>query len=130
MRFRPVEPPRRFGVGRRGGQLEHVADISLEPDEIVTFHTDSGTEYDVARKSWGYYLTPSLNQRLAERGLRAALCMGVPRGDDGPPRVYLLAVEAGGEAAFEAYLAAEEMRVLAWLDSDEAVADVARRLSA
>ena len=40
-------------------------------------------------------------------------------------RAYLLLVEAGREAAFEAYLAAEKMRVLVWLDSDKAVAALA-----
>ena len=130
MRFRPLEPPRRFGVGRRGGQLEHVADISLEPDEIVTFHTDSGTEYDVARKSWGYYATPSLNERAREKGLRGALCVGVPRSTaGGPERMYLMLVEAGREGEFAKYAQAEEMRVVAWLDDDQAVARAASALS-
>jgi hypothetical protein len=130
MRFRPVEPPRSFGVGRRGGQIEHVADIALEPDEIVTFHTDSGTEYDVARKSWGYYATPSLNERAREKGLRAALCVGVPRSlEGGPERMYLMLVEAGFEEDFGEYARAEEIRVVAWLDDHESVARAARALS-
>ena len=63
--------------------------IQLEPDEQVTFVTDSGSEYDVARKSWGYYATPSLNSRLAGFGLRGVLV----RGDDG--KAYLFLVEMG-----------------------------------
>ena len=129
MRFDPVEPPREFGVGRRGGRLRHVADAWLEPDEVVTLRTESGTELDVTRKDWGYYGTPSLNRRAREHGLRAALTMGVPRDDDAP-RLYLMLVEAGRESEFAAYADAEEMRVVCWLDDDAAVADAVRKLKA
>ena len=130
MRFDPVEPPREFGVGRRGGRLRHVADAWLEPDEVVTLRTESGTELDVTRKDWGYYGTPSLNRRAREHGLRAALTMGVPRDDDDAPRLYLMLVEAGREREFAAYADAEEMRVVCWLDDDAAVADAVRKLKA
>jgi hypothetical protein len=42
--------------------------------------------------------------------------------------MYLLYVEDGRESDFEEYVAAENMEVVAWLDSDEAVADAASRL--
>lgn len=128
MRFEGMEPPREFEVGGRGGRLRHVGDAWLEPDEVLTLRTGSGTEVDVTRKSWGYYGSPSLNGRLRDYGLRAALAVGVPRDGEDANRMYLLYVEEGREADFEAYLEAEEMRVAAWLDSDEAVAEAARRL--
>jgi hypothetical protein len=130
MRVERVEPPREYEVGRRGARLHHVADAWLEPDEVLTLRTDSGTEVDLTRKSWGYYGSPSLNGRLREHGLRAALAVGVPRDGDESNRMYLLLVEEGREADFEAYLEAEDMRVAAWLDSDEAVSEAARRLAA
>ena len=120
MRVRPIEPPRAFAVG--DVTIAHAADIELAPDEQVTF-TTSGTEFDVVRKDWGYYATSS-NRRLREHGLRMALCAN----DDG--RVTVLLVEAGREPAFEAYLDAQPMRLLAWLDTDAAAADAARRLEA
>jgi len=123
----PVDPPREFEVGRRGGRLRHVLDLELGDDEVVTLKTASGTEVDVTRKSWGYYGSPSLNGRLRDFGLHAVLTMGVPR-DEGAPRMYVMYVEDGQESDFEAYLSAEEMRVVAWLDSDEAVAEAAKRL--
>lgn len=58
MKFRQVDPPRRFTAGRHEIELRHVAGIVLEPDEVVTFHTDAGAQYDVARKVWGFYATP------------------------------------------------------------------------
>jgi hypothetical protein len=105
-----------------------VADAWLGDDEVITFKTGSGTEVDLTRKSWGYYGSPSLNGRLRDHGLRAALAMGVPRDGEESPRMYLMYVEEGGEAGFEEYIAAEEMRVVAWLDSDEAVQIAAQKL--
>ena len=106
----------------------HVADAWLEADEVLTFRTGSGTELDLARKSWGYYTTPSLNARLPEHGLRAALVAGIPREGGATDRLYVLLCEAGEEDGFNAYLEEEDMRVVAWLDSDDAVAEAVRRL--
>ena len=128
MRVERVDPPREFEVGRRGGRLRHVADAWLGDDEVMTLRTESGTELDVTRKSWGYYGSPSLNGRVRDHGLRAALAMGVPRDGEEAPRMYLMFVEEGQEAGFEKYIAAEEMRVVAWLDSDGAVRAAAEKL--
>jgi hypothetical protein len=128
VRVDPVEPPRTFEVGEGGARLAHVADLELEADEVVTFKTASGTEFDVTRKAWGYYGTPSFNGRLQEHGLRAALALGMPRVTESSERMYLMLVEAGREPEFEAYMSAEGMRVLAWLDDDQRVADAASRL--
>ena len=128
MKLTEIVPPRMFEVGLRGAHLAHVADVQLEPDEVLTFKTASGTELDIARKEWGYYGSPSLNGRLRDFGLRAALALGVPRSGEDASRMYLMLVEDGREQAFMDYMAAEGMRVVAWLDSDEAVARAARSL--
>jgi hypothetical protein len=112
MDLRKLDPPREFDVGREGGiTIRHCADLQLEPDEQVTLVTASGTEYDVVRKDWGYYATPSLNGRLPEHGLRPALVR------DERGRLYLLLVEGGREQAFEEYAAAERLTVVSWLDA-------------
>lgn len=105
-----IEPARRFTAGRNRVELRHVADVRLEHDEIVTFRTEDGGEYDVARKSWGFYATPSVNSRLPAQGLRAALV----EGEDG--KRFVLLKEDGRDAEFERYLAEEGMRVRTWLD--------------
>src|SRR5881628_2648488 len=74
MKVSERNPPREFQTGR--GEpivIRDCARIRLEPDEQVTFVTPAGAEYDVARKAWGFYATPSLNGRLLNFGLRAAL---------------------------------------------------------
>jgi SAM-dependent methyltransferase len=110
MQFIPLDPPRRFPVGvREIIYLKDCGRVALEPDEQVTFVTASGAEYDVVRKSWGYYATPSLNARLPNFGLKSAL---VRSGE----RLYLLLIEESKLREFYAYLAAQGMEIIEWLD--------------
>jgi len=116
MKFEPKDPPRRFEVGF--GETLEMADcgrLELAPDEQVTLTTAAGSEYDVARKSWGFYATPSLNARLTDFGLRGLLV----RNRIG--RYFVLLVERGHEDEFEHYRAIEELEVVTWLDNDEAL---------
>jgi len=113
MKVNERNPPRVFHLGHEGQEitLSHVADIALAPDEQITLVTASGTEFDVVRKAWGYYATPSLNDRLPRKGLRPAL---VASGT----RRYLLLCETGKEALFRTYLEEQRMTVITWLDTD------------
>ena len=75
MKFIPIDPPRTFEVSGAGVRL-HLSDcgrVALSADEQVTFTTEAGGEFDVTRKSWGFYATPSTNSRLSRFGLRACL---------------------------------------------------------
>jgi hypothetical protein len=125
MRFRPKDPPRTFRVGRaREVEISHCADVELDPDQQVTFTATSGSEFDVVRKDWGYYATPSLNGRLRDHGLRAVLVRG-----DRDGRMYLLLVERGREGAFDRYVDRHELRIVSWLDDDDAVERATSRLA-
>lgn len=116
MRFLPLHPPRVYEAG-----FEHKIAISdggrmeLLPDEQITFTTPDGGEYDVTRKTWGFYATPSTNGRLASFGLRTLLA----RNRQG--RCFVLVVEKGKEDMLHAYLDRERMDILCWLDDDHAV---------
>jgi hypothetical protein len=119
------DPPRVFEVGNSPGVRIRISDcarIELAPDEQVTFVTERGAEYDVARKDWGFYATPSLNGRLASFGLRGVLVRNAAG------RYYVMLVERGREDAFDAYLRQEANEVVVWLDSDAALAELAARL--
>jgi len=119
MKFVPQTPPRTFEVGF--GETIVMSDcgrVELEPEEQVTFTTPSGAEYDVARKSWGFYATPSLNARLTDFGLRPVLV----RNRIG--RYFVLLVERGHEDEFEEYRAGEELQIVTWLDDDGALARI------
>lgn len=117
MEFDPMEPPRLFTVGA-GKEIEirDCGRVRLEPDEQITFVTQSGTEFDLARKDWGYYATPSLNGRLTSFGLRGVLIK-----NRDTLRYFVLLVENGKEELFENYCQIENLAVISWLDSDEAL---------
>lgn len=119
MLLEPIEPPREFEVGF--GPLVRMKDcgrLQLDPDEQVTLTTPGGAEYDVARKSWGFYATPSLNGRLASFGLRPVLVK------NRVGRYYLLLVERGHEHDFQTYVDAEGLAVCAWLDNQQVLAKI------
>lgn len=124
MRFDPTDPPRRFPTGIRGEvEISDCGRLRLEPDEQVTLTTPAGAEYDVARKSWGFYATPSLNARLEGFGLRGVLVRNTQR------RYFVLLVERGHEADFDAYLASEQLELITWMDSQETLDRLADRLA-
>jgi SAM-dependent methyltransferase len=113
MKFRVNDPPRTFNIGR--GEpiiIRDVAHIELEPDEQVTFEGAGGVEYDVARKAWGFYATPSLNGRLLDHQLRAVLARSPAH------KYFVFLVERGREAEFQSYLDAEQNVIVRWLDNE------------
>jgi hypothetical protein len=113
MKFMPINPPRTFEVGRgKSIKIKDCARIELAPDEQITFLTDLGAEYDVVRKDWGFYATPSLSGRLSGFGLRAALVKSTIN------KFYIFLVENSKEDAFQEYIDREGHKVICWLDSD------------
>jgi hypothetical protein len=121
MKFTPKDPPRRFEVKGAGIRLmlSDCGAIALAPDEQVTFTTEAGGEYDVTRKSWGFYATPSTNGRLSSFGLRAALVLNQSG------KLFVMVVERGKEDDFRAYVTADQQTFLTWLDDDASVARLA-----
>jgi hypothetical protein len=124
MKFDAKSPPRPFTVGNDVCfEMKDCGSLALEPDEQVTFMTESGAEYDVARKDWGFYATPSLNGRLLSFGLRGVLIRNAITG-----RYFVLLVEKGHELEFEAYLTKEHCEIVVWLDSSETLDGLRRSL--
>ena len=111
MKFDPTVPPRKFKVGLDGGiELSECAKLSLQPDELVTLVDDKGSEYDIARKDWGYYATPSINGRLVRNGYKTALV----RNSGG--QYFIMLVMESSLAEFHAYRDREQQELVAWLD--------------
>lgn len=74
MKFLQQNPPRSFLVGNaKKFELFDHGSVYLEDNEQITFKAVTGSELDIVRKDWGYYVTPSLNARLRNNGLRAVL---------------------------------------------------------
>src|SRR5215813_10596841 len=124
MKFAQKSPPRRFAVGNAGKiEIRDCGTLALEPDEQVTLVTAAGAEYDIARKDWGFYATPSLNGRLESFGLRAVLIRNTLTG-----RYFVLLVEKGRESPFDDYCRQESLEIVSWLDSTEALDRLRARL--
>jgi hypothetical protein len=125
MKYTPVHPPREFNVGLgRVISLKDCARIELDPDEQVTFITDTGAEYDLARKSWGFYVTPSLNGRLEKFGLRGVLVK------NRIGQYFMLLVERGREELFNEYVHVEGLRIMCWMDTTEALKELEEKINA
>jgi len=115
--IKPITPPREFEGGIRA-IIKDCAHIELEADEQVTFFTDSGAEYDVIRKEWGFYATPSLNYRLLKFNLKAALI----KGKDG--KFYIFLVEKDKYDLFEQYIGDEGHIIILWMDTKESLSKI------
>jgi hypothetical protein len=123
MKFDPKNPPRDFEVGfDKKGIIRDCGTMHLDADEQITFVTESGNEYDVTRKDWGFYAGPSLNGRLLQFNLRAVLVKN--RID----RYFIMLVERGKEDRFERYVREEPLTIVAWLDSTAALRTLEPRL--
>ena len=114
MKIEPKNPPRVYEVGRGAVvRMQDCGSVRLEPDEQLTFTTEQGAEYDLARKNWGFYATPSLNGRLLQFGLHAVLVKNKIG------RYFVLLMEQGKQAEFDEYIRLEELEIIAMMDSTE-----------
>lgn len=103
---------RKFKVGKNNIIIKEVAKILLGNNEQVTF-VNKKTEYDVVRKNWGYYATPSINKRLKSKGFKTALVINEDK------RIYIMLVEKGKIRVFNKYCKDENQRRLLWLDENK-----------
>lgn len=122
MNINQRQPPREFIVGiDQNITLKDCGSIHLEPNEQITFITAAGGEYDVARKDWGFYATPSLNGRLANFALRAVLVRNSAN------FFFLLLVEKGKELQFQEYVDTEHLAIVCWMDDLNALKALEQR---
>ncbi len=110
MKLKIIDPPREFKAGS-SIILKDCAHIELQAEEQITFLTETGAEYDVARKNWGYYATPSINGRLSSNGFKTALTKNTVSG-----RYFVMLVEFVKQSLFLEYLEMESMTLVEWLD--------------
>ena len=111
MKYKEILPPRKFNAGSNQQIcIEHCADVYLKDNEQVTFVSENGSEYDVAKKDWGYYATPSVNSRLKKFGFKTALTRNPSK------NYYIMLVEDTKIEKFKNYLREENMLLVEWLD--------------
>ena len=61
--------PRIFLVSKKNNiRLKDVGKIILGNDENLTITSINNKNYEICKKDWGYYATPSINVRLKKIG--------------------------------------------------------------
>lgn len=109
MRIIKNKPPRKFKANK-SIILKDCGKIYLEPNEQVTFVTKKKQEYDVCKKDWGFYATPSINGRLKSFNFKTALIKNIIS-----KKIYLFLIEEGEEKKLYKYLKKENCKILKWL---------------
>lgn len=103
------DEPRVFSV--KGHTIKDFGKIILGQNEMISFQTNSGKEFDFTAKEWGFYATPSLNSRLKNEGFKTALVVNESN------QVYVMAVEKDKMDLFKSYLKEnQDNRIICWLD--------------
>jgi len=120
MKYNEKKPPREFKVGVQRVTLRDCGSLDLDSDEQVTFLTSDKKEYDVVRKDWGFYATPSLNKRLVRFSWRPALAVSAGGS------YYLLLVEERRQRQFKKYCRSEGL-IYYWL-TDEMLKKIEKAL--
>ena len=109
-----IKTNRNFIVGiNKKIKINHGANIFLNNDEQITFIFKNKQEYDVVKKNWGYYATPSINYRLKINSFKTALVK------NNKNRNFIMIVNKGNLKIFNKYLSDESMKLISWLDNEE-----------
>ena len=72
--------------------------------------SNDNKEYDVCRKSWGFYATPSVNSRLLKFDFKTAIVK------NSLGNIYVMIVEKNKIEDFYEYLDKDKNEVIEWLD--------------
>ena len=74
MQLELKDEPREYTVGQDNSiTIKDLGKMHLNPDEQITLIKDGNKEYDLCSKDWGFYATPSVNDRLKRHGYKTAL---------------------------------------------------------
>lgn len=111
MRTIKRKKPRIFCVSKKNNIfLKDVGKIYLNDDENLTITSSNKKNYEICKKSWGYYATPSLNDRLRKNGFRTFLVKQ-------RKKLFVLLVENNKQKQFNHYIKMEKYQIIKRLDT-------------
>ena len=110
LKFDLLDKARVFSV--KGHEIKDLGKILLDSNELITFKTSSGKNFDFVAKEWGFYATPSMNDRLKKEGFKTALVVNEI------DQLFIMAVEEDKLDIFNEYLKKnQDNKVICWLDN-------------
>ena len=111
MEFNLLSKIRKFSVGKNKDiEISDLGSIHLENNELISFVTEQQNNYEIVRKNWGFYATPSINSRLKSENFKTALVQ------NNKYQIYIMLIEKNRMLLFEEYCKEENQTVLEWLD--------------
>ena len=115
-----LKKPREYEVGIKSKTIiKDVGKINLDSDEQITFVDSSDNEYDLAKKNWGYYATPSINKRLKKFNYKTALVK-----NNETDLFYIMIVYDKKINEFNKYISADSMEIVCWLDENKSISKI------
>ena len=106
--------PRSFKTGLNNSiEIQDWGKLHLEANEMISLVNDTGKEYDIVAKEWGFYATPSINGRLSNEGFKTALVKNTFN------KFYIMIVDKEKLENFHKYLKHDKQKLIEWLDERE-----------
>lgn len=107
MKLSILKKPRIFRVGEKKTLLKDFGKIFLQNDEMISFNFLKKDDYDFTKKSWGFYVSQSIEQRMKSNNFTLFLVKNISSS-----RFYLLARYKGKESEFKNYLKQEKIKIV------------------
>ena len=102
--------PRKFLVSKKNNIfLKDVGKVYLNDNENLTIISKNNKNYDICKKNWGYYATPSINKRLKNEGFKTALVKT-------NKKYFVLIVDESKMKLFKTYCKIEDYKIVKWLN--------------
>ena len=96
-------------------QITLIKKIYLKENQQITFiekFKKKIKEYDVVKKSWGYYATPSINKRLKRFKYECAIIK------NNQNKFFLCLINKDMKKKFNLYLKEDGQKIVCWLNSN------------
>ena len=90
-------------------KINHVANLTLKPFEQITLVSKDKSEYDISKTDWGYYATPSINQRLKENKLDTYIVFNKLN-----KKIFIHLVHKKKALRYKRYLKEENLEIITW----------------
>ena len=91
--------------------LKDCGKIILNDNEQVTFseRNKKNRDYDVTKKDWGYYATPSINSRLKKNNFSSHIVV-----NKSTNLFFIMLVQKNKMNLFLRYLKKEKLKIIPW----------------